>query len=150
MVLSVSVLVLRKLLRQLGLVSFQMSPIDFKANKPSLSFFSQLSSSIKHLLSHLALSAQFKSLNIIFLFVFFFLSTKYVHENVPNLSTAQQSSGRRNALFTSKYCHRFCAPEDLSDHNLTANDPKIFFSRKVDGGGFAKNTTLVMNTLKTQ
>lgn len=42
----------------------------------------------------------------------------------------------------------FVHPEDLSEHNLTANDLKIFFSKKVDGGGFAKNSTLAMTTLE--
>ncbi|KAM3731106.1 hypothetical protein ACB098_12G137400 [Castanea mollissima] len=61
----------------------------FLAKTSSLSF-SSLTSSPKHHLS--------------------FCSPQNVNEIVPNPSTAQQSSGRRNALFTSKYCHRFCAP----------------------------------------
>ena len=42
----------------------------------------------------------------------------------------------------------FVNPEDLSEHNLSENDLKIFFSKKVDGGGFAKKSTLGMTTLE--
>ncbi|KAM3683311.1 hypothetical protein ACJW31_12G137700 [Castanea mollissima] len=101
----------------------------FLAKTSSLSF-SSLTSSPKHHLSFCFFALHKMSMKS---FRILRLLNKAVVEEMPFL--------RQNTVTV------FVHPEDLSEHNLTANDLKIFFSETVDGGGFAKKSTLAINTV---